>query len=65
MMISFIPIYKRDFLEIKIEIYYKIMGVVIKDIFKSLLLCIVVWFETVLEKVVVENVMMICVDGRV
>ena len=41
-MISLIPIHKRDFFKVKIEIYYQTIRVIIKDIFKSLLFYIVV-----------------------
>lgn len=42
MMIGLIPIHKKDFLRVKIEIYYQTMRMIIKDIFKSLFLRIVV-----------------------
>ena len=35
-MIGLIPIYKRDSLEVKIEIYHQTMGMITKSIFKSL-----------------------------
>lgn len=42
MMIGPITIYKKDFLEVKIEIYHQTMEVIIKGMFKSLFLCMVV-----------------------
>lgn len=42
MIIGLIPIYKEDFLEVKIEIYYYIIGVISKSIFKFFFLYIVV-----------------------
>ena len=41
-MIGLISIYRGDCLEIKIEIYHQIIKVIIKAMFKSLLLCIIV-----------------------
>ena len=42
MMVDLIPIHKRDSLKVKIEIYYQTIGMITKDMFKSLLLCIIV-----------------------
>ncbi len=42
MIAGLIPIYKRDFLEVKIEIYYQTMGMITKDMFKSLFWYIIV-----------------------
>ncbi len=64
-MVGFISIYKGDSLEVKIEIYHETIGMIIKDIFKSLFSYIVVLSRTVLEKAVVENLLMICADGRI
>lgn len=61
-MISLILIYKRDSLGLKIEIYYQTMGVMTKRIFKSLFLYIVVLLRTVLEKLVVKDVLIMYVD---
>lgn len=41
-MIGFIPIYKKDSLEVKMKIYHKTIEMIKKDIFKSLLFYIVV-----------------------
>ncbi len=41
-MVGLIPIHKGDSLEIEIEIYHQTMGIIIKSMFKFLLLCIVV-----------------------
>lgn len=41
------------------------MGIITKGIFKSLLLCLVVWLETALEKAEVESVLMICTDENI
>ena len=35
-MFSLIFIYKRDFLKVKLEIYHQMMGMITKDMFKSL-----------------------------
>lgn len=43
MMIDFIPIYKKDSLKSKIEIYHWIIKVIIKSMFKFFLLYIVIW----------------------
>ena len=37
-IISFISIYKKDFFEINIKIYYQTTKIIVKDIFKFLLL---------------------------
>ncbi len=42
MIVSLIPIIKKDYLEIKIEIYHQTIGMITKDMFKSLLSCIVI-----------------------
>ena len=42
MIVGLIPIDKRDFLEVKIEIYHQTIRIIIKKIFKSLFLYIVV-----------------------
>lgn len=65
MMIKLIFIYKRDSFEAKIDIYYQIIGVIIKDMFKFLLVYIMVWIKTVLEKAEVENIVIMYVDGMV
>lgn len=64
-IISFIPIYKGNSLKLKIDIYYQTMGVIIKGIFKFLLLYIIVWLGIVLEKVAIESVLIICIDKSV
>lgn len=64
-IIELIPIYKGDFHEVKIQIYHQIMGVITKDIFKSFLLYIVVWQDTVLEEAVVKDLLMICANGKI
>lgn len=63
MIIWLISITKRDFLEMKIEIYHQIMGVIIKNIFESLFSYIIVWLGIALEKVVIERILMMCTDG--
>lgn len=65
MMIGLIPIYERDSFEVKIEIYYQIMTVIPKSMFKHFYLCIVVWLETILEKAVVNDVLIMYMDGNV
>ncbi len=42
MMVSLIPIYKGDSLEVTIEIYYQTMGMITKGVLKSLFLYILV-----------------------
>ena len=64
-IIGLIPIYKRDSLKVKIKIYYQTIRVIIKNIFKSLLLCIVVLIGIVLKKAVVEIVLIICADKNI
>lgn len=61
-MIGFIFIYKRKSLEGKIEIYYQIMDMIEKNIFKSLLLYIIVKPKTLLEKIIVENLLIMYTD---
>lgn len=48
-----------------IEIYQQTMGVITKGIFKSIILCIVVRLKSVLEKVIVEDVLMMFMDKKV
>lgn len=64
-MVRLIPIYIGDSPEVKIEIYYQIMGVITKVTFKSIFLWIVVQLETLLEKVIVEGILMMCIDRKV
>ena len=59
MMIGLILIYKEDFSKVKIEIYYQTIGVITKNMPKSLFLYIVIWLRIGLEKAAVENVLMI------
>lgn len=65
MMIRLIFIHKKDFLEVKIGIYHQTIKVITKDMFKSLLLCILVWLEIALKKPVVEGILKICIDKSV
>lgn len=34
-MIGLIPIHKKDFFKVNLEIYYQTIGLIIKDMFKS------------------------------
>ena len=61
-MVSFILIYERDSLEVKIKIYHQAIGMITTSIFKSLLLCIVIEPRTALKKVVVEGLLMMYLD---
>lgn len=65
MIIGFISIYKENILEVKIEIYYQSMGVITKNMFKFLLLHIVVWLRIVSENAVIKNVLMICINRSI
>lgn len=65
MMIGIIFIYKRDCLKFEIEIYYQIISVIIKSIYKSLFLYIVVRPEIALEKIVIESLLKICPDENI
>lgn len=47
----------------KMEIYTQTMGIITKIIFKSFVLYIVVWQKTVLEMLILERILMICVNG--
>ena len=65
MMFGLILIYKRHSLKVKMEIYYQIMGIITKAIFKSLFLWIVILQEIMLENTTIESLLMICTDGRI
>lgn len=65
MMINFILIYKRDSFEVKIKIYHQIMRVIIKDMFWSLFLYIIVWLGIALKKVVVKRLLIMYIDRNI
>lgn len=57
MIIEPIYMYKKDSLKVKIKIYHQTLAVIIKSIFKSFLLYIIVWLGTALKKMVVKGVL--------
>lgn len=58
MIVSLICIYKIDFFEIKVEIYYQIIGVIIKSKLKSHILDKIIWINiTGLEKAAIKNLL--------
>lgn len=65
MMISLIPINKKDSLKVKIEIYHQTIKVITKDIFKSLFSFMIVSSKTTLEKAVIEGVLIIYANRSV
>lgn len=64
-MIELIRIYERDFIRLRIEIYHQTMAVIIKDIFKFFLLCIIVKLRIALRKLSIEDVLMIGIDKSI
>lgn len=65
MIVGLIPIYKEDYFEFKIEIYYPTLKIIRKNMFKSLFWYMIIWQGTKLEKLVVQIVLIICMDRNV
>lgn len=66
MIVGLIPIHKRDFLKIKIEIYYQTMRVIIKCKSNCHIMRIVIWPNiTALEKAEIEGLLMMCAHKNV
>lgn len=65
-IVGLIPIYKNDFLDVKIKIYYQTIGIITKNKSKYPVLQIVAWPDIMaLEKVTVEGMLIIYVNRNI
>ena len=66
MMVGLIFIYKKDFLKVKMEIYYQTIGVIKKCKSKCHVLHKVIWPNIkALEKMAIKGLLIMYLDGNV